>query len=106
MTDYLKNPYLMSVAFSLASVGGLYYDNRQKETQDQYTYRDYIKYFAFSAIVLISFYYLVTSGMTSETATLVGGVTTAIASAPTVVEKLTEEGFPIQQKIRTGFPEF
>jgi hypothetical protein len=106
MVDYLKNPYLMSVAFSLASVGGLYYDSKQKETQSYYTYRDYLKYFFFSAIVLISFYYLVTNGMITETASLVGGATAAIASTSTVVEKLTEEGFPIQQKIRTGFPAF
>jgi len=58
---------------------------------------------AFTVVILITFYYLVSGGITTETASLVGG---AIASAPTIVEKLTEDGFPIQQRIKTGFPDF
>lgn len=98
--DYLKNPYLMSAAFSLVSVGGLYIDSKQR--QSEYTIKDYGKMFLLTVTVLLIFYYFVSNGASFGQ---IAGVT-ALPSLGTVVEKLTEDGFPIQQTIQTGVPNF
>jgi len=95
MLDYLKNPYLLSIILSLISLGYLYYYNKQKEIETNY--QDYLKYFAFIVILLISFYYIISYNMVSMS---------SITPPTPVLPVIPEDGFSIHHKIKTGIPEF